>query len=117
MSRTFGYYMTISLKDLISSIMINEDRTVIGKDELYDTYLKTTYEMKQRGIQGRIAYSRDDLKEFKFEYENEFEVGINYIKLCDGLSLEWVEEHIASYMSVDKMQVLGLIPYDDEYSY
>ena len=116
MSRTFGYYLTISLKDLIASIMINEDRTIISKDELYDAFLKTTHKMKQKGIDGRVAYSREDLKEFKMENEDDFEMGINYIKLNDRHSIEWLQEHIISYMSIDRLQLLGLIPYEKDFS-
>ena len=116
MSKTFGYYLTIPVKDLISSIMINEDRTEISKDELYDTFLKTTHKMKQKGINGRVAYSREDLTEFKRDYENEFDVGIKYIRLRDGYSIEWLQEHIASYMSIDTMELLGLIPYEEDFS-
>ncbi len=116
MSKTFGYYLTISIKDLVASIMINEDKTQIGKDELYDLFLRTTYKMKQKGVNGRVAYSRDDLAEFKREYIDEFEVGIKSIKLRDGYSLEWLQDHIVSYMSVDTLQLLGVIPCENELS-
>ena len=116
MSKTFGYYLTISMKELITSIMVNEYRTEISKDELYDTFLKTTYKMKQKGIDGRVAYSRDDLTEFKYEYENEFDVGISYIRLRDGYSIDWLQEHIVPYMSIDTLQLLGLLPYENDFS-
>ena len=116
MSKTFGYYLTLTVKDLVSAIMVNEDRTEITKDELYDTFLKTTYKMKKKGINGRVAYSREDLKEFKMENADDFEVGINYIKLSDRHSIEWLQEHVVSYISIDKLQLLGLIPYENDFS-
>jgi len=116
MSRTFGYFLTISIKDLIASIMVNDDKTEITKGELYDLYLDTMAEMKKRGVKGRVAYSRDDLMEFKYENEKQFDVGISYIRLRDGYSVDWLQQHIIPYMSVDTMQLLGLIPYDNEFS-
>ena len=72
--------------------------------------------MKKRRIDGRVAYSRDDLMEFKREDEKQFDVGISYIRLRDGYSIEWLQQHMISYMSIDTMQLLGLIPYDNEFS-
>ncbi|MFQ6724585.1 MAG: hypothetical protein ACLRFE_04585 [Clostridia bacterium] len=115
MSKTFGYYLTISVKDLIASIMINEDRTEISKGELYDLYLDTMQKMKDNNIDGRVAYSRDDLNEFKQENEKYFEVGISYIKLRNG-SIEWLQQHVVPYMSIDTLQILDMIPQHDEFS-
>lgn len=116
MSKTFGYYLTVTVKDLVSSIMINEDRTEIGKDELYDAFLKTSHKMKKKGIDGRVAYSRDDLAEFKREYDNEFDVGISYIRLRDGYSVEWLQENIIPYLPTDTLKLLDLLPYENELS-
>ena len=115
MSKTFGYYLRISIKDLVSSIMVNDDKTEIRTDELYDLFLKTTYKMKQKGIDGQVDYSREYIKEFKYDNE-EFDVGVGYIRLRDGYSIDWLQQNIIPYISTDKLQLLGLIPYDNEFS-
>ena len=111
--KTYGYYLTVSIKDLVSAIMVNEDRTEIRMDEVYDLFLKTTHKMKQRKINGGVMYSREYLSEFKQEYEKYFEVGIGYIRLRDGYSIEWLQQHIVPYMSMDEMELLGLIPQEN----
>ena len=116
MSKTYNYYLTVTMKDLVSAIMVNEDRTEIRTGEVYDLYLDTMAKMKQKGIYGGVQYSREYLKEFKQEYEEEFEVGIGYIRLRDKYNMDWLQEHIVSYMSLIKLELLGLIEQNNTYT-
>jgi len=114
--KPMGPHIGISLKELIASMMVSEDRTSFRTGEIYDKYLDVTYKMKQHNINGTVFYSRTHLQELKYEEANLFECGIGYISLKDGYNIDWLQENIVSHMSRSKLQILGLLGNEKTYS-
>ena len=104
-----GPCLRITMKELISSMMVAEDRTEIRKGEIYDRYLEITYKMKQKNINGVVLYSREHLDVFKYENDNEFDVGVKTISLKDGYTIDWLYQTVVSHIPNKKLQILGLI--------
>ena len=58
-------------------------------------------------------YSNVYLKQFSFEYADDFYVGEKFIHLKNGHDINWVMENITSYLSIDKLKLLGFIDLAD----
>lgn len=107
--KKFNPFITFYMKELIVAYMILNNKTEISIDEIYNFSLSLDKKMKKEEILGTILYSNVYLREFKQEYFEDFYVGENYISLKKEHSLEWLIKNYTPYMSLDKLELLGLI--------
>lgn len=106
-----SYYknLTFEIKDLVATIMILNNKTEISKDELYNLCLALYKKMEKEKIYGNVMYSNVYLKYFEREFSEHFYVGENYISLKTGYNIDWLIKNITPYISLDKLEFLGLI--------
>jgi len=102
-------FITFYMKELIVAYMILNNKTEISIQEIYNFSLSLDQKMKKEKILGTILYSNVYLREFKQEYFEDFYVGENYISLKKEHSIEWLIKNYTPYMSLDKLELLGLI--------
>jgi len=102
-------FITFYIKELIVAYMILNNKTEISIQEIYNFSLSLDQKMKKEKILGTILYSNVYLREFKQEYFEDFYVGENYISLKKEHSIEWLIKNYTPYMSLDKLELLGLI--------
>ena len=106
-------FITFYLNELIVAYMILNNRTEISIEEIYNFVLGLDQKMKKEKIFGNILYSNVYLREFKQEYFEDFYVGENYISLKKEHSIEWLIKNYTPYMSLDKLELLGLIDFEN----
>ena len=106
-----SYYknMTFEIKDLVATIMILNNTTEITIEEVYHLCLSLYEKMAKEKIYGNVMYSNVYLKYFEREFSDQFYVGQNFISLKSGYDINWIIENITSYISLDKLEFLGLI--------
>jgi len=107
--KKYNPFITFYMKELIVAYMILNNKTEISIDEIYNFSLSLDKKMKKENIIGNILYSNVYLREFKQENSEDFYVGENYISLKKGHSIEWLIKNYTPYMSLDKLEILGLI--------
>ncbi len=105
--------LTFEIKDLIATIMILNNKTEITKEEVYNFYLDLYQKMEKEKVFGSVMYSNVYLKYFEREFSEQFYVGENYISLKNGYDIDWIIKNITPYISVDKLEFLGLINLED----
>ena len=108
MNNKYGY-LTFEIKDLVATIMVLNNKTEISIDDVYNLSQELYYKMKDLNILGSVMFSNVYLKDFALEYVDNFYVGENYISLRNGYDIDWIIKNITSYISVDKLEFLGLI--------
>ena len=101
--------LTFEIKDLVATIMILKNKTEITKEEVYDLHISLYKKMKKEKVFGSVMYSNVYLKYFEREFSDQFYVGENYISLRNGYDVDWIIKNITPYISVDKLEFLGLI--------
>lgn len=107
--KKFNQFITFYIKELIVSYMILNNKTEISIEEIYNFSLSLDKKMKKENIIGNILYSNVYLREFKQENSEDFYVGEKYISLKKEHSIEWLIKNYTPYMSLDKLEILGLI--------
>lgn len=100
--------MHITLRDLVSSIMIKEKRTEVGDGHVYDIAQNL---QKKLGANGLVDYDSLSFKEFA-KRNPEFDHALAVFSLKEGYGLDWLVENANEHMAVEVMEVLGL--FDDE---
>ena len=106
-------YLTFDIKDLVATIMILNNKTEITIEEVYNLSQKLNYEMKEQNILGTVMYSNVYLMNFALEYVDDFYVGEKFIRLKNGCDVKWLMENITAYLSIDKLELLGFIDFED----
>lgn len=101
--------LTFEIKDLVATIMILNNKTEISKEEIYNLHINLYNKMKKEKVFGSVMYSNVYLKYFEREFSDQFYVGENYISLRNGYDIDWIIKNITSYISLDKLEFLGLI--------
>ena len=106
-----SYYknFTFEIKDLVATIMILNNKTEINIEEVYHLCMSLYKKMEKEKIYGNVMYSNVYLKYFEREYSEQFHVGQNFISLNSGYNIDWLIENITPYISLDKLEFLGLI--------
>jgi len=113
MNNTYEY-LTIEIKDLVSTIMILNNKTEISIDEVYNFSQELYTKMKEQNILGSVMFSNVYLKDFERRYSEDFYVGERFISLKNGRDINWLIENFTSYLSIDKLQLLGLLDETNE---
>ena len=108
MNNTYGH-LTIEIKDLVSTIMILNNKTEISIDEVYNFSQELYTKMKEQNILGSVMFSNVYLKDFERTYCEDFYVGERFISLKNGHDINWLIENFASYLSYDKLELLGFL--------
>ena len=111
--KKFNPFMTFYIKELVVSCMILNNKTEISIEELFNFSLSLDRKMKKENIVGNILYSNVYLREFKQEYFENFYVSENYISLKKGHNIDWLIKNYTPYMSLDKLELLGLIDFEN----
>ena len=106
-------YLTFEIKDLVATIMILKNKTEITIKEVYDLSQKLYTKMKEQKILGSVMYSNVYLMDFALKYVDDFYVGEKFIHLKNGRDINWLMENITSYLSIDKLELLGFINLED----
>ena len=106
MNNKYGY-LTFEIKDLVATIMVLNDKTEISIDDVYNLSQELYSKMKDLNILGSVMFSNVYLKDFALEYVDNFYVGEKFIRLKNGHDKYWLIEHFTSYLSVDKLELLG----------
>lgn len=112
MNNKYGY-LTFNIKDLVATIMIQNNKTEISIDEVYNLSQALYAKMKDLKILGSIMYSNVYLMDFALEHVDDFYVGEKFIHLKNGHDINWLIENFTSYLSIDKLELLGFIDFED----
>ena len=100
--------MHISLRDLVSSIMLKEKRIVVGCAYVYEIGKEL---QKKLGTTVLVEYENEKFK--CFEKRNpEFKIESGNIRLKPKYDLNWISKNVNLNMAVEAMEALGLL--DDE---
>ena len=102
-------YITFEIKDLITTIMVLNNKTEIAINDIYDLSKKLYAKMKKEKITGTILYSNVYLKEFEREYSEDFYVGNDFVLLNKNHDIHWIIEHFASFLPLEKLELLGFL--------
>ena len=97
--------MHITLRDLVSSIMITEKRAEVGGGYVYAAAKKL---QRKLGSEGVVDYESASFKSFAKIYP-EFDYKMGVFSLKKGYDLDWLAEQVNLNMAVDKMEALGLL--------
>ena len=106
-------YLTFDIKDLVATIMIKNNKTEISIDEVYNLSQELYHRMKEKNILGSVMYSNVYLRCFALEYVDDFYVGEKFIHLKNDHDINWLIENFTSYLSIDKLELLGFIDLED----
>ena len=79
----------------------------VSLDSIRKYGIKVEEEMNsQNNTKAILLYSNVYTKEFLQDYSDWFELVDDYIKIKDGVTIEDIQEHILSYVSVDVLIAL-----------
>ena len=102
-------YITFQIKDLVATVMILNNKTEITIDDVYNLSQELYSKMKEQNILGSVMYSNVYLRAFALECVDDFYVGEKFIHLKNGHDINWLIENYTSYLSIDKLELLGFL--------
>ena len=111
LSKTINMCTFIKMEYLVANALVElYDKKGIDKvslDSIRKYGIKVEEEMNnQNNTKAILLYSNVYTKEFLQDYSDWFELVDDYIKIKDGVTIEDIQEHILSYVSVDVLIAL-----------
>ena len=111
LSKTMNMCTFIKMEYLVANALVElYDKKRIDKislDDIRKYGIKVEEEMNsQNNKKAILLYSNVYTKEFLQDYSDWFELVDDYIKIKDGVTIDDIQEHVLSYVSVDVLIAL-----------
>ena len=100
--------MIITVKDMVTSLMIKLKRRSISTTELYNYFVDLEKSLNSVYRSSLILYSNVYIQDF---LRDNLEFGFNHsrIFLKAGFDFNYLQEHFLSLMSLEKLEIFGLL--------